>query len=78
MTEDALAKDITSRTQHQDEEDEDEPEVCILAEEAQFEEMIIWGHEVVVDEQDPYVRGVEEWMRFAGAVSEICHHDGYC
>ncbi|TLD24171.1 hypothetical protein PspLS_06772 [Pyricularia sp. CBS 133598] len=57
---------------------EDEPEtIDVDAEEkaaitkldskAEFEEMVIWGHESTADaSSDPYVRGVEEWVALAG------------
>lgn len=34
-----------------------------------FDEFIVWGHEALPEaSEDPYVRGVEEWMTFAEAV----------
>ncbi|EHA47333.1 hypothetical protein MGG_17682 [Pyricularia oryzae 70-15] len=36
---------------------------------AEFEEMVIWGHESTADaSSDPYVRGVEEWVSLAEQV----------
>ncbi|KAK1827647.1 ribonuclease H2 non-catalytic subunit-domain-containing protein [Podospora conica] len=33
---------------------------------AEFDEVVVWGHEVAVDGQgDPYVRGMEEWVGLA-------------
>ncbi|KAK4240389.1 ribonuclease H2 non-catalytic subunit-domain-containing protein [Achaetomium macrosporum] len=33
---------------------------------AEFDEMVVWGHEAAVDASaDPYMRGVEEWMALA-------------
>lgn len=57
-----------------DEEDEGgeekEGEVKILEEHAEFEDLMVWGHEAVVDaSEDCYVRGVEEWIGFAESVS---------
>lgn len=35
---------------------------------AEFEELVVWGHETMADEaSDPYVR-IEEWTRFAEQV----------
>ena len=55
------------------EEDDNSPEdmvpVMVLEEAASFEEMAVWGHEAVPEPDDPYVKGVEEWIAFAGAVS---------
>lgn len=36
---------------------------------AEFEEVIVWGHETLADAVgDPYVRGVEEWIAFASKI----------
>ncbi len=36
---------------------------------ASFDSITIWGHEVLPDaSENPYVRGIEEWMKFAKAV----------
>lgn len=52
-----------------DGEEEEEEEVKILEEQASFEEVLVWGHEAVVDVgEDAYVRGVEEWIGFAESV----------
>jgi len=41
-------------------------DIGILEEQAEFDEVMVWGHEVLPDESaDPYVRGVEEWIAFA-------------
>lgn len=60
--------------EEEDEEDQEEagdsPEVKIMEEEATFDEVMLWGHEALPDELvDPYVKGVEEWIAFAGKVS---------
>jgi len=59
-----------------EEEDEDEDmdgaepvETNTLEQKAAFEEIVVWGHEVVPEEDDVYVKGVEEWMKIAEAVS---------
>lgn len=48
---------------------EKEVEVKVLEEQSSFEEIVVWGHESTMNEEDPYVRGVEEWVGFAEAVS---------
>ena len=60
----------------QEEDDEEEVvevemevDVEVIEEQSTFEEIVVWGHEVVMDEGDPYVRGVEEWIGFAESVS---------
>lgn len=62
----------------------DEPEVVDLdAEEemplgaleakAEFDEVVIWGHESVADaSSDPYARGFEEWIAVAEQVRVVC------
>lgn len=40
----------------------------ILQEEASFTEVVLWGHESMPDENDPYAKGIDEWIGFAEAV----------
>lgn len=53
-----------------DDEDEDQPaEVKVAEEVASFDEVMVWGHDVLPDESDdPYTKGVAEWIAFAEAV----------
>ncbi|KAG6366907.1 hypothetical protein INS49_001088 [Diaporthe citri] len=45
---------------------EDEMPLGALDTRAEFDEMVIWGHESMADtSSDPYVRGIEEWMKVA-------------
>lgn len=49
--------------------EEDEMPLGELDKKAEFDEMVIWGHESVADASaDPYVRGVDEWMMLAEQV----------
>ena len=51
-------------------EDEKPEEITILDEAATFESFTVWGHESLPDEKDnPFSKGVAEWVRFAEAVS---------
>ncbi|OCT44849.1 ribonuclease H2 subunit C [Cladophialophora carrionii] len=54
--------------------DEDEPPepVRILEETSTFEDMVVWGHDIVPTNEDPFVKGIEEWISFAEAI----HGDG--
>lgn len=52
--------------------DEDAEPVKVLEETASFDEVVVWGHEAVPESDDPYVRGVEEWIAFAEAVGLGC------
>ena len=39
---------------------------------SEFDEMVVWGHETVVDASaDPYVRSMEEWLQVA---DKVCMH----
>lgn len=50
-------------------ENEQSENIGILEEQAEFDEVMFWGHEALPDEStDPYVRGVEEWITFAEQV----------
>lgn len=62
-------REVEEQEEDGDEDEDEEGEVKILEEEGEFEEVLVWGHEVVVDEADCYVRGVEEWIGFAESVS---------
>lgn len=48
---------------------EGEVEVKMVERRAEFGEVVVWGHESVPEADDVYVRGVEEWIGFAEAVS---------
>ncbi|KAI5922515.1 ribonuclease H2, subunit C [Camillea tinctor] len=44
----------------------DQLEVGDMNGKAAFDEMIVWGHETSADaSEDPYIRGMEEWITFA-------------
>lgn len=49
------------------EEDESEqPDVGLLKQVSRFDKITIWGHETLpLDEEDPYLKGMQEWMTFA-------------
>lgn len=53
----------------EEDEEEEEEEVKVLDEVARFEELVVWGHESVPEEDNVFVKGVEEWIKFAEAVS---------
>lgn len=33
-----------------------------------FDELMVWGHEILPAADDTFVKGVEEWVRFAETV----------
>jgi len=43
-------------------------QVKMMEPKGSFEEIVVWGHDVMPDNNDVYVRGVEEWMKVAEAV----------
>lgn len=45
----------------------DEP-VKILEAQGEFDNMMVWGHEMLPAADDTFVKGVEEWVRFAETV----------
>ncbi|KAK3940126.1 ribonuclease H2, subunit C [Diplogelasinospora grovesii] len=52
-----------------DVEAEHEPVTGALRVEANFDEMVVWGHEATADAAaDPYVRGMEEWLTLANQI----------
>ncbi|KAI9647166.1 hypothetical protein NHQ30_003549 [Ciborinia camelliae] len=52
-----------------EDEEEKEIETKIVEEEGTFENLTVWGHECLVDASgDMVVRGMEEWMAWAGAI----------
>jgi ribonuclease H2 subunit C len=37
---------------------------------ATFNEVIVWGHDMLPAADDPFVKGIEEWIAFAEAIHE--------
>lgn len=64
-------KNIIQKKEAVEEEDEREEEVKVLEEVAGFEEVVVWAHDGVVDGDDVFVKGMEEWIMFAEAVSLV-------
>lgn len=49
--------------------EEEELPLGALEAQAEFDELVIWGHEAMADAaSDPYARGVEEWIQFSEQV----------
>ncbi|MCJ1409317.1 hypothetical protein MMC19_003396 [Ptychographa xylographoides] len=68
------AKEEEEEEEEEEELDEDETEpVKILEEVAVFDKIVVWGHEQIPDDEDIFVRGVEEWIDFAEAIHTV--HD---
>lgn len=50
-------------------EGQERPPKGALNVQAEFEEMVVWGHEATADATaDPYVRGMEEWLALADQI----------
>lgn len=43
----------------------------ILETQGTFEDMMVWGHEHLPAADDVFVKGVEEWVRFAETVCSL-------
>ena len=44
-------------------------ETRIMEQQSVFERIMVWGHEAVPEDDDVYVKGMQEWIGFAQAVS---------
>ena len=55
----------------EEEQDEDQEELGLLEEMGSFENIVVWGHESVAGNEDPFVRGMIEWISFAEVVSVL-------
>ncbi|EON60841.1 hypothetical protein W97_00051 [Coniosporium apollinis CBS 100218] len=62
-----IPREPSSSAPEEDEEDDEQPaEVKVAEEVASFDEIVVWGHDVLPDgTDDPYTRGVAEWIAFA-------------
>ena len=68
-SEQKLPKEALASAEGEPEDDDQPDDVGVLMEHAQFDEFMVWGHEVLPDEkQDPYIRAVSEWISLAEAV----------
>lgn len=53
------------------EEEAEVMEVGVLKEVGNFDEVVLWDHEKLVEADDPYVKGLEEWIAFADQVRDV-------
>ena len=63
-------KNNSSNDNEEDEDENEKPAEVKLAEEVgSFDEITVWSHESMpLETDDPYLKGVQEWMAFAKAV----------
>lgn len=52
----------------EDMDNEPKEPVKVLEEQSTFDEFMVWDHEAVPAADDPFVKGVEEWLKLAEAV----------
>lgn len=53
----------------EDDDDDDDVKMHVVDKVARFDHVTIWDHEAVPDQlEDSHVKGVAEWIKFAGAV----------
>ncbi|RDW74682.1 ribonuclease H2 subunit C [Aspergillus mulundensis] len=48
----------------------DEP-IKVLEKQATFGDYMVWGHEMIPAADDSFVKGVEEWVKFAGVMHTV-------
>ena len=51
-----------------DEEEEPPEPIQILQEKSTFDKIVVWGHDAIPSNEDPFVKGIEEWISFAEAI----------
>lgn len=52
----------------EDPEDEEVEEIKVLQEMGRFDKVVLWGHGALVEDDDAFVKGLNEWVGFADAV----------
>jgi ribonuclease H2 subunit C len=61
------AEDSASEAEEDNPTEKPEP-VKILQSTATFTEFMLWGHDMLPAADDPFVKGIEEWIAFAEAI----------
>jgi ribonuclease H2 subunit C len=71
-TDEKLPAETTAAASEDADEDQDEEQpkdVGIMEQSGQFNELMLWGHEVLPDDKnDPYICAIEEWLSLAEVV----------
>jgi ribonuclease H2 subunit C len=66
---DAPKHPVTEIDDESDEVREVQPEPSSMRVRAEFDEVVVWGHEALADAaSDPYVRSVEEWLQVSALI----------
>ncbi|KAL1977418.1 hypothetical protein VTN31DRAFT_277 [Thermomyces dupontii] len=66
-TDRTLPPSIATENEGLEGQEQEEP-VKALQQQGTFDSLLVWGHEALPPADDPYVRGVEEWVRFASVM----------
>jgi ribonuclease H2 subunit C len=83
LTEETVSSGIDGDAQKQldqdlDDDEEPQEEVQIMEEAATFDSIMVWDHDTVpTDTEDAYIKGMQEWIAFAEAVSGV-HNKVIC
>jgi ribonuclease H2 subunit C len=64
----APSSDYDSSEHEGEEEERERQKVGVLEGCAAFDELVVWGHDAVPAADDPFVKGVAEWIAFADAI----------
>ena len=52
-----------------DEDEEPKEKIGTLSEVGSFDKIVVWGHESIAEGDSPFIKGMDEWIKFAEAVS---------
>lgn len=70
IAENEAAQNARKQTQLDEEDDEnDEEDVSEIREIGSFDEIMLWGHESIIEDDDTFAKGMGEWIKFAELVS---------
>ena len=50
----------------------EQEDMTVLNEIGSFDNLFLWNHETMINEDDAFVKGLSEWISFAEAVSHAC------
>ena len=59
---------LDSNSEGEDIDVESEEPVKILETQGTFDEIVVWGHEILPAADDSFIKGLEEWVRFSETV----------
>ena len=50
--------------------EEEQEDMTVLNELGSFDNLFLWNHESMINEDDAFIKGLSEWIGFAEAVSQ--------